>query len=138
MKKLVIILTILVLNNLKATSQTVLDSTTAIPNTQLRKAINIIEKGKLVQQELDLTKQEVDFLDKRIQKKDSIIFNYAQKDIEWNKFYKNYQIELRNNKEYQSNTQSIFERQTILIKRNKYNKWIFLAAGLGAGIMLHK
>jgi len=128
----------LVLNNLKATSQTVLDSTTAIPNTQLRKAINIIEKGKLVQQELDLTKQEVDFLDKRIQKKDSIIFNYAQKDIEWNKFYKNYQIELRNNKEYQSNTQSIFERQTILIKRNKYNKWIFLAAGLGAGIMLHK
>lgn len=128
----------MVLNNLKATSQTVLDSTTAIPNTQLRKAINIIEKGKLVQQELDLTKQEVDFLDKRIQKKDSIIFNYAQKDIEWNKFYKNYQIELRNNKEYQSNTQSIFERQTILIKRNKYNKWIFLAAGLGAGIMLHK
>ena len=138
MKKLVIILTILVLNNLKATSQTAYDSTTSIPNTQLRKAINLIEKGKLVQSELDLTKQQVYFLEKRIEKKDSIIFNYGLKDIEWNKFYKNYTIQQKNNQEYQTNTQSIFERQDLLVKRNKRSKWLFLALGLGAGIMLHK
>jgi hypothetical protein len=138
MKKLVIILTILVLNNLKATSQTAYDSTTSIPNTQLRKAINLIEKGKLVQSELDLTKQQVSFLEKRIEKKDSIIFNYGLKDIEWNKFYKNYTIQQKNNQEYQTNTQSIFERQDLLVKRNKRSKWLFLALGLGAGIMLHK
>jgi hypothetical protein len=105
---------------------------------QLRKAINLIEKGKLVQTELDFTKEKVGFLEKRIEKKDSIIFNYGLKDIEWNKFYENYKIESRNNKEYQNNTQKIFERQELLIRRNKMTKWFFLFAGVGAGIMLHK
>lgn len=128
----------MVLNNLKATSQTAYDSTTAIPNSQLRKAINLIEKGKLVQSELDLTKQEVNYFLKRIDKKDSIIFNYGLKDIEWNKFYENYKKESKNNQEYQSNTQNIFERQELTIKNNKKTRWLFLVAGIGAGLLLHK
>lgn len=138
MKKLLIILTILVLNNLKATSQIVSDSTTAIPNYQLRKAINIIEKGKLVQQELDLTKEKVNLLNDRIVKKDSVIYNFSMKEVVWNKFYKNYQIENKNNQEFQANSQKIFEKQELSVKRNKKYKWLFLGLGLGLGLFLHK
>ena len=58
--------------------------------------------------------------------------------MEWKKFYENYKTEIKNNKEYQANTQKIFERQELLINRNKITKWLFLAAGIGAGIILHK
>ena len=138
MKKLILILTILVLNNLEGTSQIVSDSTTAIPNSQLRKAINIIEKGKLVQAELELTKEKVIILEAMIDTKDTIIYNYSLKDVEWNKFYKNYQTESNNNKQYQANTQRIFEKQELTIKRSKKSKYLFLAIGLGLGLYLHK
>jgi hypothetical protein len=136
MKKYIIILTILVLTNLKGISQTASDSTTAIPNYQLRKAINLIEKGKLVQQELDLTKEKVSLLDERIVKKDSIIYNFRLKEVGWNKIFKNYQQESKNCREYQTNTQAIFEKQELSVKRNKRYKWVFLALGLGLGLVI--
>ena len=138
MKKLILILTILVLNNLKGTSQIVSDSTTAIPNSQLRKAINIIEKGKLLQAELELTKEKVVILEARIDNKDTIIYNYSLKDVKWNKFYKNYQTESYNNKQYQSNTQKIFQKQELTINRTKKSKFLFLTIGLAIGIYIHK
>jgi len=128
----------LVLTNLKGISQTASDSTTAIPNYQLRKAINLIEKGKLVQQELDLTKEKVSLLDERIVKKDSIIYNFRLKEVGWNKIFKNYQQESKNCREYQTNTQTIFEKQELTIKRSKKIKYLFLAIGLGLGLYLHK
>jgi len=123
----------LVLTNLKGISQTASDSTTAIPNYQLRKAINLIEKGKLVQQELDLTKEKVSLLDERIVKKDSIIYNFRLKEVGWNKIFKNYQQESKNCREYQTNTQAIFEKQELSVKRNKRYKWVILALGLWLG-----
>ena len=126
----------MVLTNLKGISQTASDSTTAIPNYQLRKAINLIEKGKLVQQELDLTKEKVSLLDERIVKKDSIIYNFRLKEVGWNKIFKNYQQESKNCREYQTNTQAIFEKQELSVKRNKRYKWVFLALGLGLGLVI--
>jgi len=126
----------LVLTNLKGISQTASDSTTAIPNYQLRKAINLIEKGKLVQQELYLTKEKVSLLDERIVKKDSIIYNFRLKEVGWNKIFKNYQQESKNCREYQTNTQAIFEKQELSVKRNKRYKWVFLALGLGLGLVI--
>lgn len=126
----------MVLTNLKGISQTASDSTTAIPNYQLRKAINLIEKGKLVQQELYLTKEKVSLLDERIVKKDSIIYNFRLKEVGWNKIFKNYQQESKNCREYQTNTQAIFEKQELSVKRNKRYKWVFLALGLGLGLVI--
>ena len=71
--------------NLKGISQNLNDSVTCIPNYQLRKAINLIEKGKVTQEELDSTKQLVIYLNKRITTKDSIILRYGQKDQYWKK-----------------------------------------------------
>lgn len=74
----------MVVMTLKGTSQT-LDSVTCIPNTQLRKAINIIEEGKITKLELDSTKELVNYLNKRISTKDSLLLRYGQKDQYWKK-----------------------------------------------------
>lgn len=74
----------MVVMTLKGTSQT-LDSVTCIPNTQLRKAINIIEEGKITKLELDSTKELVNYLNKRITTKDSLLIRYGQKDQYWKK-----------------------------------------------------
>jgi hypothetical protein len=61
---------------LKGISQTAStsDSTfVSIPAYQLKKAINIIEKSKVTQKELDLTKEKVINLDKIIIGKDYVI-----------------------------------------------------------------
>ena len=69
----------------KSISQNLNDSVTCIPNTQLRLAINLIEKGKVTQEELDSTKQLVNYLNKRITTKDSLLYRYGQKDQVWKK-----------------------------------------------------
>ena len=69
----------------KGISQNSNDSVTCIPNNQLRKAINLIEKGKVAQEELDSTKQLVVYLNNRIEKKDSILMLYGQRDLNWKK-----------------------------------------------------
>ena len=84
MKKLKLMLILMVAMTLKGTSQT-LDSVTCIPNTQLRIAINLIEEGKVTKQELDSTKELVNYLYKRIGVKDSLLLRYGQKDQYWKK-----------------------------------------------------
>jgi hypothetical protein len=130
----------LVLSKSESISQTVLDkdSVTAIPNFQLKKAINIIEKGKVTQKELDFTKEKVVVLESRIQNKDSIIYKFNEKEVIWNKIDSNYQKEIANFNQIISNDKKIFDRQQLLILRGKWGKWLFLAAGIGSGILLHR
>jgi hypothetical protein len=114
------------------------DSVTCIPNVQLRKAINLIENAKVIQEELELTKQRDSFLERRIILKDSIILKYGIKEINWKRMDASYQKQIENDKQYQANTQRIFEQQRKQIRRQKWSKWAMLVAGVGAGYLIQK
>jgi hypothetical protein len=138
MKKLIITLTILMLWTSKGISQNSSDSVTSIPNHQLRKAINLIENGKIVKQELELVKERSVVLEYRISTKDSIISHYVKKEENWNKIDANYKQQLSNYDNYAKNTQRIFEEQRKQIRGLKLKKWIGILAGFGVGYVIAK
>ena len=140
MKRLTLILTILVLSKFQAISQiasTSSDSVTCIPNAQLKQAINLIEKGKVAQNELNLTKSKITLLESRISTKDSIISKFEFKERVWKDVENTYKQSLKNCDNYMENSQKIFEKQRSIIRFNKWGKWLFLGLGVGAGMMLH-
>jgi hypothetical protein len=105
--------------NSKGISQNSNDSSTLIPNSQLRLAINLIEKGKITQEELDSTKVLVDYLNKRIIKKDSILFKYGEKDLYWKKIDNVNKEKITNLNTVVENQNSIISIQARTIKKQK-------------------
>jgi hypothetical protein len=114
------------------------DSSTTIPNYQLKKAINLIENGKVVKHELNLSKQTIELLQNRISKKDSVINQYMLKELVWRSIEQDHKKEKLNNYMYMENSQKIFEKQRFLLNSNKFQKWAFLALGIGLGFAIHK
>jgi hypothetical protein len=138
MKKLVITLIALALMTSKGISQNSNDSVTCIPNNQLRKAINLIEKGKIAQEELDSTKQIVVYLNKRIEKKDSILILYGERDLNWKKIDGVNKDKIGNLNKVITNSNKIIDVQAKSIRRGKFGKVALLALGFGAGILISK
>ena len=95
---------------------------------QLRKAINLIETGKVYKKELDLSTNKIILLENRLILKDSIIAKHQSKDVIWSKLESDYKSEIRNFNEYAKNTQKIYDRQKTLLFLGKF----------GAGILLSK
>jgi hypothetical protein len=138
MKQLIITLITLTLWTSKGISQNSNDSVTCIPNIQLRKAINLIETGKVVKQELELTKERSVVLEYRIATKDSIISQFELKDSNWKKIDANYKQQIFNYENYTKNTQRIFEEQRKQIRGLKFKKWLGILAGFGIGYVIAK
>jgi hypothetical protein len=128
----------LVLSNYQGISQIASDSVTCIPNVQLRKAINLIETSKVYKKELDLSKDKIGLLEKRIVVKDSIIGKFESKEVLYAKLEADYKSEIRNWRDYANNTQKIYDRQKTLIFLGKFGKWVYLGVGVAAGIMISK
>jgi hypothetical protein len=105
---------------------------------QLRKAINLIETGKVYKKELDLSTNKILVLEDRLILKDSIIGKYQSKEVVWNKLESDYKSKIENFNSYINNTQKIYERQKTLLFLSKFGKWAYLAVGIGAGILLSK
>lgn len=122
----------------KGISQNSTDSVTCIPNSQLRRAITIIENGKVVKQELELTKERSVWLEYRISTKDSVISQYQQKEDNWKKIDANYKSRINNYQQYTKNTQKIFEEQRKQIRGLKFKKWLGILAGFGIGYVIAK
>lgn len=122
----------------KGISQNSNDSVTCIPNSQLRRAINIIENGKVVKQELELTKERSVVLEYRIATKDSVISQYQQNEVNWKKIDANYKSQIFNYQQYTKNTQKIFEEQRKRIRGLKFKKWVGILAGFGIGYVIAK
>jgi predicted HNH restriction endonuclease len=122
----------------KGISQNSTDSVTCIPNSQLRRAINIIENGKVVKQELELSKERYVVLEYRIATKDSIISQYINKDNNWRKIDENHKKQIINYEDYTKNTQRIFKEQRKRIRGLKFKKWAGILAGFGIGYVIAK
>lgn len=120
----------------KGISQNSSDSVTCIPNYQLRKAINLIEKGKVAQEELDSTKQIVTYLNNRIVKKDSILILYGERDLNWKSIDGINKDKIVNLNQVITNSNKIIDIQAKSIRRGKFGKVALLVLGFGAGILI--
>lgn len=118
-------------------SQTSKD-TVCLPVEQVKKAINLIEVGKVREQELDLTKKALTLAESRLASKDSIINLNLVKEKAQLSVIEGYKKNLSNSNQIISNLEhniKVVERENRL---QKPLKWIFGAIGLAAGILISK
>lgn len=119
-------------------SQTSSDSVTCIPNTQLKKAINLIEKGKVVEEELVVTKELLKNSETRLSVKDSIIGKYQLSENQYKAFVKNLEENVKNDRRiiYNLNTQIKLTQK--IARRQKLSKYIVGILGVGIGYLIAK
>lgn len=105
----------------------------------MKRAINVIENGKVAKQELFLTKDKVKLQDSLLILKDSTINVYATKDTIYNNSIVAYKRALKNLQQSLNNSEAIVNLQNITIRKEKYKKWITFIAGIGGGYLIfHK
>lgn len=131
-------LTLLALMSLEGISQNYkyTDSVTSIPNSKLRKAINLIEKGKVAQEELDLCVENSVYLQKRIDYKDSIILKYYLKELNWKKLDSSYQLQVFNYKQVIENQEKMCKIYATKLHRQKLKNLFMLISVVGVGAIL--
>lgn len=118
-------------------SQTSSD-TVCLPSSQLKLAIEKIERGKQVERELILTNNKVVILEKRIALKDSLISNYNDNEKYYNKLISNYETSLLNNTSQIQNLEESLRLSKKIGRRQKLSKWIIGILGLGLGYLIGK
>ena len=132
-------LMVILVTKLQATSQIVSpDSVTCLPNTQLRKAINLIEHGKVVAKELDVVNQKVSILEYAVNLKDSTLAQYRIKDQLHNQMVTRYESEITNYKTILANNEQALKIQRTMVRRQKLAKWGTFLAGLGGGYLIFR
>jgi hypothetical protein len=109
-----------------------------LPITQLKKAINLIEKGKVMEQELILSKESIAILESRIVAKDSIFNLFKLKEQSYLAIFDNLKKNLSNSDEIISNLESQLKLEQKRLKRQKLSKWAALITGLLIGFIITK
>lgn len=137
MKKPILTLITILLTVFAAISQTSSD-TTCLPNSQLKKAINLIERGKVAEEELGHTKQLVTILESKVTVKDSVINKlFAEKDI-YTALIKNFEQEVANDKNIIKNLEKSITLEKRISRKQKLSKWVVGLAGIGLGLLIAK
>jgi hypothetical protein len=124
----------MVLTTLNGISQTS-DSVTCLPNSQLRKAISLIEKGKVTEKELELTKEKMGLLESRLLNKDSLINRYTHIENDYKVIVKNQDKIIEDNKLQSSNYEKIISLKTKQVRNQVKKKWIGIAVGVVVGFL---
>jgi formylmethanofuran dehydrogenase subunit A len=109
-----------------------------LPNTQLRKAINIIEHGKVVAKELAVVNQKVSILEYAVNLKDSSLAQYRIKDQLHNQMVTRYEASITNYKTMLANNEQSLKIQRTMVRRQKLAKWGTFLAGLGGGYLIFR
>lgn len=130
---------VILVTKLQATSQIVsADSVTCLPNTQLRKAINLIEHGKVVAKELSVAKEKVVNLEYAVTLKDSTLAQYRIKEQLHNQIVLGYESAILNYKTMVDNYEQALKTQRTMVRRQKLAKWGTFLAGLGGGYLIFR
>ena len=137
MKKLLVVLPILLLIVLEGTSQTSKD-TVHLPIEQVKKAISIIEVGKVHQEELILTKKALQLAENRLVLKDSVIYYNSLKDKMYLSIIEGYKKNISNSDQIISNLEHNIKVEQRKTRVQKVYKWIALVGGLTAGFFISK
>lgn len=112
-----------------STSQTSAD-TVCLPLEQAKAAINIIEKGKVVQQELALTRKSLTVAEDRIKVKDSTIKQFLIKEAAYLGAVNNLKATIANNDKIIENLEKTITLERKNARGKNVWKWIALAASI--------
>jgi len=137
MKKLLSILLITTLTALESTSQTSND-TLCIPVSQLKKAINKIEEGKVAEKEVVLLKDKIELIERKVVVKDSLIGVYLKNESNYSRLINNYETSLLNNTTQINNLETSVKYYKKIARRQKFQKWAVAGLGIGLGVLLIK
>jgi hypothetical protein len=110
----------------------------SIPIEHLKKAINIIEKGKVVEQELILTQKALTVAETRLANKDSIISGQNVRDSLYKEIIGNYKQNISNSEQITENLEKSLKIETRRANQNSALKWITAGLGLALGILIGK
>ena len=138
MKKQIIMLLITLLTAYQGISQTSNDSVTCLPNAQLKKAINLIEKGKVVEEELVATKELLKNSETRLFLKDSIIVKYQLSENQYKSLVANFEQNLNNDKRIIYNLETQIKLSKKIARRQKLSKYIVGILGVSIGYLIAK
>ena len=119
-------------------SQTSNDSVTCLPNAQLKKAINLIEKGKVVEEELVATKELLKNSETRLSLKDSIIGKYQLSENQYKSLVANFEQNLNNDKRIIYNLETQIKLSKKIARRQKLSKYIVGILGVSIGYLISK
>ena len=119
-------------------SQTSSDSVTCLPNAQLKKAINLIEKGKVVEEELVATKELLKNSETRLSLKDSIIRKYQLSEKEYKSLVTNFEQNVKNDKRIIYNLETQIKLSKKIARRQKLSKYIVGILGVSIGYLISK
>lgn len=120
-----------------STSQTSSD-TVCLPLPQLKKAVNLIEKGKVMEQELIVTQKALQLAENRLAVKDSIISLFNKKEDVYQSVIANYIKTVSNNERMIGNLEESLNLQKKNTRNQQSAKWVYLGAGLLFGILIAK
>ena len=109
-----------------------------MPNAQLRKAINLIEHGKVVAKELAIVNEKVVKLEYAVTIKDSTLAQYRIKDQLHNQMVTGYEAAITNFKQIVANNELALKTQRTMVRRQKLAKWGTFLAGLGGGYLIFR
>jgi len=138
MNKQIIVLLISILTISKGISQTSNDTLISIPKSKLQKAISIIEKSKVTEEELSAYKTMVALYEQRISKCDSITKIFREKEDNFNRIFHNQEQKSLNDNIIISNlTKNVSIKDSQLSKQKKL-KWFFIPIGAILGFLISK
>lgn len=131
MKKLLITLATTILIASQAISQTSSkDSVTCIPNSQLKKAIELIEKSRVHEEEIENLKQTMNLFRKSVINKDSIITIMSGREIEYRNIMTNQLKQITNCQVLVNNLEMNVEVRSKFYKSQKKKSAITALVGI--------
>jgi len=123
----------------KGISQTAsTDSITSIPNKQLKRAITLIELGKVYKQELNASSLKISKLESLIKTKDEIIDEHKKKNQYNDSIIVAYKEVVENMNKNLSNAEISFSLQTKKLRKERFKKWGTLFVGVATGYLIFK
>ena len=125
----------MILKGISQTASTSDSTYVTLPVYQVKKAINIIEKSKVTQKELDFTKEKVVNLDKIIIGKDYVIKEHETKEGVFKNIIGDLNKTIKNLDEVTINLEKKSSIQQREIRKQKWKKWGTLLAGVGVGYL---
>jgi len=138
MKKQIAIATLLLAIKFPSISQTSSDSVTCLPNSQLKKAINLIEEGKVYKEEAELGRTKIATLEGYVKNRQLIIKEFQKKDSISMNVISSYEQAVLNFQAQVKNAETINKIQKKIINKQKLYKALSLCLGFGAGFLVFR
>jgi hypothetical protein len=122
----------------KSISQTFKDSLVSIPKSKLQKAISIIERSKVTEEELNSYKSMVALYEQRVIKFDSIYQTFRDKEANFNRIFHNQEQRSLNDNMIIGNLTKNVSIKDSQLRKQKKSKWVFLSIGAILGFLISK